>query len=90
MIRGISKTKKLLLYEYISKKHNRFYATFATDLFNLLNANGPGTALDNPTLDYHLTDKLPFGGKLARAVISKVKRNRLTKTVAYKIYRLLN
>jgi glycosyltransferase involved in cell wall biosynthesis len=90
MIRGISKTKKLLLYEYISKKHNRFYATFATDLLNLLNANGPGTALDNPTLDYHLTDKLPFGGKLARAVISKVKRNRLTKTVAYKIYRLLN
>lgn len=90
MIRDVSKTKKLLLYEYISKRHNGFYATFAADIFNLLNANGPGTGLDNPTLDYHLADKLPFGGRLARIAINQVKKNRMAKTLAYKIYRLLN
>jgi glycosyltransferase involved in cell wall biosynthesis len=90
MIRNISMTKKLLLYEHISKKNKEFYSTFATEIFNLLNANGPGTHLDNPTLDYHLTSKLPFGGRLARMVISQVKRNRLAKALAYKIYRLFN
>lgn len=90
MIRSISKSKKLLLYEHISKKHNGVYATFAADIFNLLNANGPGTGLDNPTLDYHLTDKLPFGGRLARVVISQVKKNRVMKRIAYKVYKLLN
>lgn len=90
MIREISKTKKLLLYEHITEKHKEFYATFATDIFNLLNANGPGIGLDNPTLDYHLADKLPFGGKMARMVINQVKKNRVIKTLAYKVYRLLN
>lgn len=90
MVRAISKTKKLLLYEYISKKHKEFYATFAPDLFNLLNANGPGLVLDNPTLDYHLTDKLPFGGRAARLLIGQVKKNRVLKTMAYKVYKLLN
>ena len=89
MIRDISKAKKLFLYQHISHKYKNFYATFASDIFNLLNANGPGIYLDNPSLDHNLAEKLPFGGKLSVKLISIIKRNRYAKAFAYKIYRLI-
>jgi glycosyltransferase involved in cell wall biosynthesis len=89
MIRAISKSKKLFLYQYISNKHKQLYATFATDVFNLLNTNGPGIFQDNPSLDHHLGDRLPFGGKLSAKIIALVKKNRFAKTIAYKMYKLL-
>src|SRR4030095_15242055 len=90
MIRGISTIKKLSIAQYISDKHKEFYGTFAADIFNLSNANGPGIFLDNPSLDYDLADKIRFGGKLTGKIISLVKKNKTAKTIAYKIYRLLN
>jgi len=90
MIRGISTTKKLSIAQQISEKHKDFYGTFASEIFNLSNANGPGIFLDNPSLDYDLSDKIRLGGKLTGRIISVVKRNRVAKTIAYKIYRLLN
>jgi glycosyltransferase involved in cell wall biosynthesis len=90
MIRDVSNTKKLLLLQYIADKHKEFYATFAAEVFGLLNANGPGIFLDNPTLDYYLAEKIPFAGRLAKKLIPLVKKNKLTRTIAYKIYRLLN
>lgn len=90
MIRAITNTKKILLSQYIANKHKEFYATFAAELFGLLNANGPGIFLDNPTLDYHLAEKIPLAGNLSRKLIYLVKKNKLTRKVAYKIYRLLN
>jgi glycosyltransferase involved in cell wall biosynthesis len=90
MIREISPAKKMLLCQYIAEKHKSFYATFAADIYGLLNTNGPGFLLDNPSLDYHLAEKIPFGGSVSRKIISLVKRNGLTRRVAYKIYRLLN
>lgn len=89
MIRSISKTKKLLLYQYISHKHKDFYATFASENFNLLNANGPGIVLDNPSLDYYLAEKLPFRGAISTKIISMVKQNSFMKAIAYRIYRLV-
>lgn len=90
MVRGINKAQKLILYEHISRKYSSFYGNFGADLFDLLNANGPGIDLDNPSLDFHLTDKLPFGEKFSGQIISLVKRNKYIKTIAYKVYRLLN
>lgn len=87
MFRGLSKLKKLLLCQHISNKHKNIYATFASDVFNLQNANGPGIALDNPSLDYNLSDDLPFGGRLSVKVISLIKQNRRAKAIAYKLYR---
>ena len=89
MFREISKSKKLNLYQHISNKHKQFYATFATDIFNLLNANGPGILLDNPSLDHHLADRMPFGGKLSGKIIALIKRNSFVKTIAYKVYKML-
>jgi len=56
----------------------------------LLNANGPGIRLDNPTLDYHLTEKIPLAGSVSKKLIYLVKKNSITRKMAYKIYRLLN
>jgi hypothetical protein len=89
MIRAISRSKKLFLYQYISNKHKQVYATFADDVFNLLNANGPGIMQDNPSLDHHLGDRIPFGGKLSAKIIALVKKSRFAKTMAYKMYKLL-
>jgi glycosyltransferase involved in cell wall biosynthesis len=90
MIRDVSKTKKILLQQYIADKHKQFYATFATEVFGLLNANGPGVFLDNPSLDLHLTEKIPFAGSLSRKLIYLIKKNNLTRKIAYRIYKLLN
>ena len=89
MIRAISRSKKLNLYQHITKKHELFYASFAAETFNLLNANGPAVTMDNPSLDYHLADNLPFSGRLTNKAIALIKRNEWTKKMAYKVYKIL-
>ena len=90
MIRDISKTKKLVLYQYISNKHKDFYGKFAADVFNFLNANGPGLTMDNPSLDLHLADKLPIGGMLSGKLIALIKKNKYARLIAYRVYRTIN
>jgi len=90
MARGFNKSNQLYLQQLLVKKHKQFYATFAAELFGLLNANGPGINLDNPTLDYHLTEKIPVAGSVSKKLIYLVKKNSVTRKMAYKIYRLLN
>ena len=90
MARGFNKSNRLYLYRLLAEKHKDFYTTFATELFDLLNANGPGIFVDNPSLDYHLREKIPFAKGWSGKLIYLVKRNRFTRKMAYKIYRLLN
>ncbi|GGK78191.1 hypothetical protein GCM10011405_27540 [Rufibacter glacialis] len=86
MIRSISKNKKLLLYEYITRKYPEVYGTFAADVFNLALANKSVTVLDNPSKDSNLLEGLPFGGELSAKAISFIKKNSLVKPIAYKVY----
>jgi glycosyltransferase involved in cell wall biosynthesis len=89
MVRGISRTKKLLIYEYISKKHTGFYNNFASEIFSLINANGSGLEIDNPSLDYDLARRVPFGGKISLKLVRMVKYNKYLGAMAYRIYRLI-
>lgn len=89
MIRDITKDKKNLLVQYISSRFSSFYSNHAHELVNLYNTNGSGIQHDNPTLDYHLSDKIPFLGKHSQKLIKLIKRNRHTKQIAYQLYRLL-
>lgn len=89
MFRAVSKTKRLLLGQHIVSTHKRVYADFAGEIFNLQNANGPGILLDNPSLDYHLADKLPFTGKISLQMIKLIKKNKHIKTIAYRIHRII-
>jgi len=89
MIRAISKNKKLYLTQYITEKHKEFYATFAAEIVNLLQANGPGLTLDNPTLDYIVYSRYALVNKLAKKVVLLVKQNPRLKKLALTLYRKL-
>ena len=49
MIRSINHNKLIYSNKYIAEKHKSYYAKFATQIINVLNANGPGYQYDNPT-----------------------------------------
>ena len=49
MFRQINRDNMLYLYGLIAKKHTKLYERYAVDVFNILNANGPGYLYDNPT-----------------------------------------
>lgn len=89
MIRNVSKDKKNLLVQYISNKFHFFYNKYGYELVNFYNTNGSGIQCDNPSLDHHLSDKIPFLGKHSQKIIKLIKRNRQTKKIAYKLYRFL-
>ncbi len=86
MFRQISPSKKIILSQYMVNKHSALYAHFATEIVNLSTANGPGIWVDNPSLDLHLADKMPFGSKISLKFIRLIKRNKLVRAAAYKIY----
>ncbi|RDV16435.1 glycosyltransferase [Pontibacter diazotrophicus] len=90
MIRGVSKVKKQILIDYICSKHRDFYATFATDIYSLVSANGSGTKLDNPSKDLQLNSNIPFNNQLAKELLSFIKRNKHLKHIAYRAYNILN
>ena len=89
MARAFTVDKQLYLYRLISEKHADFYATFAADIFNLLNANGPGINYDNPTVFYNLPGTGFIGQKVKQALITTIKSNALLRKAALKIKRHL-
>ncbi len=87
MIRNVSNTKKQYLLQYITQKHKKFYATFAAEIVNLLQANGAGITMDNPSLDYALYSKNGFLNKLTTKTIVFIKKHPKLKKLALTIYR---
>jgi glycosyltransferase involved in cell wall biosynthesis len=73
MIRGLTLEKQLYSYKYISKKHDQYYTKFASPVFNLLNANGPGYSFDNPSDHAPLMKGKLFhqGARLIRKIAAK-------------------
>jgi glycosyltransferase involved in cell wall biosynthesis len=47
----MSMARPLFLHTYITQKHQEFYSTHIVDLMGILNANGSGLYLGNPTKD---------------------------------------
>jgi glycosyltransferase involved in cell wall biosynthesis len=89
MARAFTTDKQLYLYRLISEKHADFYATFATDISNLLNANGPGINYDNPTLIYDLPGAGFIGQRVKQKMIAIIKANRILRKAAIKVKRYL-
>lgn len=89
MARGFNTENKSYIYQLLTAKHKHVYATFAAEITNLLNVNGPGYAIDNPTLDYHLySGNAPYN-KIIRKVITKIKTQPQLRKVALTIKRKL-
>ena len=49
MSRSFNESNQKYLYELIARKHEGVLKQYAADIFCLLNANGPGYRIDNPT-----------------------------------------
>lgn len=88
MIRNITEEKWLYSYKYIADKHADYYAKFAPQVVNLLNANGPGYKFENPTLPANPL----FYRKLLKRPISFMKnfanKNPRIKRLALALFRL--
>jgi glycosyltransferase involved in cell wall biosynthesis len=88
MFRKLSIEKLLYANKYITEKHGDYYAKFAPQIINLLNANGPGYLFDNPTIEVSVTSKMAGKGVWLRKAESLVKRNERLKKIALTIKKL--
>lgn len=73
MARAFTTDKKLYLYRKIANKHADFYALHASEVINLLNANGPGIGPDNPTLIYDLFGTRIFSARIRQKLVAAIK-----------------
>jgi glycosyltransferase involved in cell wall biosynthesis len=85
MIRKITREKLLYSYKYIAEKHTSYYATFATQINNLLNANGPGFLFDNPTFAVSVVTNAESNSWLFRKAKAFIKKNKTLKSIVLRL-----
>lgn len=85
MFRKITREKLLYSYKYIAEKHSSYYSTFATQINNLLNANGPGFLFDNPTFAVTVTTNAESNNWLYRKAKAFIKKNKTLKKIALRL-----
>lgn len=85
MFRKITREKLLYSYKYMAEKHTRYYATFATQINNLLNANGPGFLFDNPTFAVTVVSNAESNSWLYIKIKALIKKNKMLKKLALRI-----
>lgn len=83
--RLFTKEKQLYLFRLIADKHRDFYAIFASQIANLLNANGPGMYYDNPTVVNDFSSNKWINLKLKQYIIKIVKSNPFIRKIAIRI-----
>jgi len=89
MYRSLTLHKTLYSYQYISNKHSDFYNSFAPQLFNLLNANGPSFAYDNPSFEIEVHSKNILPRNTVNRLKTVIKRNPFLKKTALRIIKIL-
>jgi glycosyltransferase involved in cell wall biosynthesis len=75
MYRALTRHKLLHSYQYISSRHPRLYHQYATQLFGLLNANGPSFAYDNPSFGIRVKSENHSPNGMVNGLKTIVKRN---------------
>jgi glycosyltransferase involved in cell wall biosynthesis len=90
MIRNISREKLLYSNKYITEKHSAYYAKFAPQIINILNANGPGYLFDNPTHSIKVTSNPEKTSRLLIKLKMLLKRNERLKKAVLLIKNKLN
>ena len=85
MFRAITREKLLYSNKYIAEKHANYYAKFAVQIVNLLNANGPGYLFDNPTLEVRVSSTTAKENALLLKMKSFVKSNQQLKKIVLTI-----
>jgi len=88
MFRNISTEKLLYSNKYITEKHSFYYAKFATQIINLLNANGPGYRFDNPTFMVKFSSKSVRESAALTFLKNLVRRNEKLKRILLTIKKI--
>ena len=89
MYRALTHYKTLYSYQYIADKHADFYSKFAAQIFNLLNANGPSFAYDNPSFEMKVSSSNVYPDSSINKLKSIIKKNPALKKVILKIAGIL-
>lgn len=85
MARAFTQAKQLYLYRLIAQKHKAIYSIFASEVTNLLNANGPGFTFDNPTFFQNHPGNGFISNRVKNIIIAKIKSNQKLRKIAIKI-----
>ncbi len=85
LAQSFNKYSKQYLYKLLVNKHGDYYQKYATEVINLLNANGPGMNFDNPTKKLGIFHglNLPFNNS---KLIETLKGNKFLRKIAKSIY----
>lgn len=89
MARGFNKSNMSYLYQLLTLKHTKLYTTFAAEITNLLNVNGPGYQYENPTLDYHIHPGNHLYDRIVRKVKLKIKNQPVLRKLALTVFQKL-
>jgi glycosyltransferase involved in cell wall biosynthesis len=85
MSRGFNDTNQQYLYELIAEKHATTIAAFAPQLYSLLNANGPGYKIENPTRSSVSYSTNGYINTVTKKLVEKAKRSPKIRSVMLKI-----
>ena len=89
MFRSITEAKMLYSLDYISQKHDNYFKKYGTEIVGLLNANGPGFAIENPSLIYKRGGGIRVNSPILRKIIAVLNTMPLVKKQLYRLYKLV-
>jgi glycosyltransferase involved in cell wall biosynthesis len=89
MQQSFNLNKQLFLYERIASKHKDFFNQYATELSLLLNSNGSGIHIDNPTKPIYFRPSL-FSFEWKRSLAIKLKKYPTLFNYGKKVYKKFN
>jgi len=90
MFRQATPEKLLYSNRYIAEKNKDYYSRFATQVINILNANGPGYQFDNPTFGVRSSTVVQHDSRLVQHLKAAVKKSPRLKRFALTIKNKLN
>ena len=85
MFRRLTLHKILYSQQHIAARHAGLYGQYAVQLFDLLNANGPSHAYDNPSLEVRVSSKVAGAGDLKNRIKDIARRNPALKGVLLRL-----
>ena len=81
MYRSLTRYKAMYSHQYLASKYPALYQLYATDIFSLMNANGPSFAYDNPSFGIRVTSTVIGNSGMINNLKMFVKRNPALKKV---------
>jgi hypothetical protein len=81
MYRSLTRYKAMYSHQYLAGKYPELYRLYATDIFSLMNANGPSFAYDNPSFGIRVTSTVTGNSGMVNNLKMFVKRNPALKKI---------